>query len=330
MQERLISVIVPVYNGAATLARCIDSVHKQTYRNIEIIIVDDGSEDESAKAASELARLYKNIRLVQTPHSGVSAARNAGIDRMRGEYVTFTDCDDTLSADMLSALAAQLDGGAELAVSGIERRIGAQRFFEPYSSDKTVCINNALGLYLKPMYFNSCSNKLYRADVIRHRGIRFCTDTEIGEDFLFNAEYARYAKKTAVISEPMYFYNMSGKTASPFEDAGRFDAIARMYRAAASLADGDASLAECVRKKICSEYLFALRLYCTGGAGLGEKIKNVREVIKSAEYRAVRGAEKADGAYGAAICTGSAFVICMYFYISAILRRARTLGKKSK
>ena len=188
MDKKCVSVIVPVYNGEKTLEKCIESIENQTYENINIIISDDGSTDGSVALSEKLAEQYDNIVVVKNSHGGVSSARNSGIECSTGEYISFIDCDDEVKPGMISELVNQLEYyGAELAVAGIER-LGSDGscFFEPYSEERVVCVKNAARLYLKPMYFNSCSNKLYIADIIRKNAIRFEIGVWIGEDFLFN------------------------------------------------------------------------------------------------------------------------------------------------
>ena len=99
-----ISVIVPVYNVMAYLTRCVDSIRKQTYRNLEILLVDDGSTDGSAGLCDELADSDPRIRVIHQKNSGVSAARNAGIQEACGEYVLFTDSDDYVAVDYLEKM----------------------------------------------------------------------------------------------------------------------------------------------------------------------------------------------------------------------------------
>lgn len=318
MDKGRISVIVPVYNGEKTLKKCINSITAQTYGDTEIIIVDDGSADGSLQTAQQLARTHERITVLSAEHGGVSATRNIGIERARGEFISFVDCDDEIMPDMLAVMADTLvNGGADLAAVGIERINGGESAFVPYDEQETVFTDNAARLYLKPMYFNSCSNKLYIASVIKERGIHFCEDVYIGEDFLFNAEYARYAKKTAVISRPLYIYRMSGATIAPFSDARRFDMIARMYRAIEMLAAKDAELTECVKRKIYEEYLLAVRLYCMGGARFAEKLANVRRVMRSAEFRAAAECgENGGGWYDKTVRTRCAALVCAYFEVS--------------
>ncbi len=320
MDINYISVIIPVYNGEKTLRKCVQSIENQTYKNIKIIISDDGSTDGSVAEAEKLAREYDNITLVKNKHGGVSSARNAGLEYADGEYISFIDCDDEIKADMLGELLHQLrQNEAELAVAGIERvESDGTTFFAPYSDKRVVCVENAAKLYQKPMYFNSCSNKLYIADIMRKNGIIFDEGVHIGEDFLFNTKYIRYISKVAVISEPMYIYIMSGATSMLFTDTSRFDIIARMYDSIIPFADNDAELMECIKAKIYDEYLLAVRLYCMSGVKFCEKLKTIRRVFGSRQYRTVENARCVGGIYGAVLAAKSAFLVNLYFLLSGI------------
>lgn len=119
MQEERISVIVPVYNVEAYLHRCVDSILNQTYRNLEIILVDDGSADQSGAICDEYARQDSRVVAIHQENGGLSAARNTGIDHAKGKYLSFVDSDDFLDERMLEVLYRDLQAaGAE--VSAIE------------------------------------------------------------------------------------------------------------------------------------------------------------------------------------------------------------------
>ena len=99
METPLVSVIVPVYNAEGTLHACVKSIIEQSYPNIEIILVNDGSSDDSLNVCHALAAGDERIRIVDKPNSGVSASRNAGIENAQGKYLQFIDSDDYLSSD---------------------------------------------------------------------------------------------------------------------------------------------------------------------------------------------------------------------------------------
>ena len=97
MPDRLYSIIVPVYNAEATLNRCVDSILAQTYRNFELILVDDGSRDRSAEIIDQYASADPRVIAIHKLNGGVSSARNAGLDRATGDYVAFIDADDYIT-----------------------------------------------------------------------------------------------------------------------------------------------------------------------------------------------------------------------------------------
>ena len=113
----LISVIVPIYNVEAYLPRCLDSIVNQTYQNLEIILVDDGSPDNCGAICDEYASRDSRIRVIRKENGGVSSARNAGLDVMQGEYLTFVDPDDWLSLDAVQVLYDRLvEDGSDMAI----------------------------------------------------------------------------------------------------------------------------------------------------------------------------------------------------------------------
>ena len=100
----LISIIIPIYNAERTLRRCIDSILIQTYKNIEVILINDGSQDSSSQICHEYLLLDDRIVLYETQNKGVSSARNLGLDKMGGEWVTFVDSDDWVNDSYIQNL----------------------------------------------------------------------------------------------------------------------------------------------------------------------------------------------------------------------------------
>ena len=112
-----ISVIVPVYNAEKYLPRCIDSVLTQIFTDFELLLIDDGSIDESGKICNEYADNDKRIRVFHKENGGVSSARNVGLDKAIGEWITFLDSDDSLFADFFSSFAGLLDSNVDFVTS---------------------------------------------------------------------------------------------------------------------------------------------------------------------------------------------------------------------
>ena len=123
MNSPLVSVIVPVYNVAPYLEQCLDSIVNQTYRNLEIILVDDGSTDESGAICDRYAEQDSRIQVVHKENGGQSSARNVALDMMTGEWVLFVDSDDWIELNTLELLFEQKDERADLVEFGVNSSI---------------------------------------------------------------------------------------------------------------------------------------------------------------------------------------------------------------
>ncbi len=172
MEQPLVSIVIPVYNAAPDLARCIESVRKQTYRNIEVFLVNDGSKDASSPICHMYERIDPRVHVIDKENAGVSAARNTGIAAAQGKYIQFVDSDDYLApgatatlieraehagADMVIAHYYRVDGGKTTRHGFLKRRdVMDQREFARELMDEPASF-----------YYGVLWNKLYRADIIR-------------------------------------------------------------------------------------------------------------------------------------------------------------------
>ena len=207
--EALISVIIPIYNMEAYLARCLDSVLNNTYRNLEVLCVDDGSKDASAEILRAYAEKDSRIVPIFKENGGVSSARNAGLDRMTGEYLTFVDPDDYVHPQYVELLYRALqESGTEVAICGIDKveeeepvqteRIScAQKFFQVKSFSQ-VFKDNKLKAY--------CCRKMISANLASQ--VRFREDLPYMEDTVFFSEACENAKdaRAACLPSSLYFY----------------------------------------------------------------------------------------------------------------------------
>ncbi len=138
----LVSVIIPVYKVENYLKRCVDSVLAQTYENIEIILVDDGSPDNCGEMCDEYARADSRVVVIHKENGGVSAARNIGVERSHGEYVTFVDSDDYISPDYVEYLYSLLfDNDADVAIAGFNKTSDDSCDFASDSENNVKIIN---------------------------------------------------------------------------------------------------------------------------------------------------------------------------------------------
>lgn len=203
----MVTIIVPVFNKQKVLKKCVDSITEQTYRDIEIILIDDGSTDDSWKICEELARQNGKIRVFHKENGGVSSARNLGIQEARGKYIQFVDADDYLFPTITENLVEAIeDNNAELVICGYEQiKQGKSVVFAPERVDR--CMVGELGSHVKGLFkyffINSPWNKLYLRDKIREG---FPEDLSLGEDLTFNLRYMENINYVTVLNKALYYY----------------------------------------------------------------------------------------------------------------------------
>jgi len=216
MQEKqqtrcLVSVIVPVYNAEKTIESCIGSILNQTYRELEVLAVDDGSTDQSLVLLRAMEAADGRMRVFSQANSGVAAARNLAINQARGVYLQFVDSDDFVPAQatqrMVEAMEAQ---GCDMALAPYTEVIGSIRQKRGFLSQDMVLDQRQflgkLSEHPNSFFYSVLWNKLYRRDIIVRNSIRCDGRLPWGEDFAFNTEYYRWAARVAVLSEPVYEY----------------------------------------------------------------------------------------------------------------------------
>ena len=208
------SVVIPVYEAKDSLMRCVESWLGQTEEDLELILVDDGSTDGSGSLCDACAGKDERVRVIHQKNAGVSAARNAGIERAKGEYLLFTDSDDYVARDYLEQMGkALVRSGADLVLCGfhhlyegadIVKLPGESRVFRLLEGEE-----DFLTLY-EQSFLNMPWNKLYK----RERAGRFDTSLSLGEDLLFNLDYLGRCEKVAVLAEPLCYYIQEEQKAS--------------------------------------------------------------------------------------------------------------------
>lgn len=223
MEQPLVSVIVPVYNAKLHIARCVESIRRQSYPNLEIILVNDGSSDVSLQVADVYARADKRILLIDKDNSGVSATRNLAISMATGKYLQFVDSDDYLAPDATRLLVEKAEQNtADLVIAPYYRVETHKPLFSKNEEDSYQTIEQygfldagfydkttfARGLMKEPasFYYGVMWNKLYRRDIVHNHGIQCNVELGWSEDLLFNLEYIRYAARFYALAEPVYYY----------------------------------------------------------------------------------------------------------------------------
>lgn len=208
-----ISIIIPAYNREKTIEKCINSLIPQLKSNIEIIIVDDGSSDNTVSLCEKYAN--NNIKLIKQEHGGVSAARNSGIESAKGKYITFIDSDDYVGKNYIEILENAVKNKPQFVIfDSFEQQKPSGEFFRR-SINLSVCAEKNIDdiyEYLVCQKINNVWLKLFRADIIADNNVRFDTNMIIAEDYLFVMDYTACCDSFDVQPHlPYYFnFNMSG------------------------------------------------------------------------------------------------------------------------
>lgn len=202
-----VSIIVPVYNGAKKLPRCLDSILGQTYENIEVILINDGSQDDSEKICREFAKKDSRIRVISKENEGVSATRNRGIEEAAGTYIQFTDCDDYLEKDYIENMVHAMElQDADLVIAGYtrwkEKHCTVNQPETTFYTNKTEFSKQFFHLYNR-WFLNTPWNKLFRREKIQ---CGFPLNRSLGEDLLFNLAYLKQCESIQVFSSAGYQY----------------------------------------------------------------------------------------------------------------------------
>ena len=212
MNQPLVSIIVPVYNAEIYLGPCLESLRSQTWPDLEIILVNDGSTDGSGQLCAAAARVDGRIRFLDRPNGGVSAARNAALAAAKGDYLQFSDSDDLLTPDATETLvrAAQVTG-TDLVISHFFRVDGEKQAQRGHIKGERLLTRQefAQEMVKAPAnyYYGALWNKLYRRSIVEKQGLRFEEGVSWSEDFLFNLEYLRHVRLVAAVPKPLYYYH---------------------------------------------------------------------------------------------------------------------------
>ena len=200
--DELVSIIIPVYNGEKYIERCLQSAMNQTYKNIEIIVLNDGSSDRSEEIILQMKKQDQRICYYVHNNMGVGKTRNRGIELASGEYITFLDADDTYANDYVEILTQNMQAD-DMLISGYQRISGDMVKFEAKPKN-----NN-----WSHFKYTATSGKMYRKKFLIEHDIKY-RDFKIGEDILFSLAACKVASSIKVIEYAGYhaFYNSSSVT----------------------------------------------------------------------------------------------------------------------
>lgn len=216
MDKNFVSIIVPAYNCSTTIQRTIQCLINQEYQNYEIIIIDDGSTDNTA----DICKKYldnKRLKYFFKENGGVSSARNLGIQYARGNYITFVDSDDYISSDFLKILTSSInDKCTQLIITNIQKvkqikdiDLIQKEIMNSIKIIRKEALNKEIPNLLEKEYLNYLHGKLYDKNLILEYNISFPEEISLGEDTLFNFQYITKCEEVIMNPQTVYFYVQS-------------------------------------------------------------------------------------------------------------------------
>ncbi len=215
MSNELVSVIVPVYNVEKHISKCVDSIVNQSYKNLEIILLNDGSPDNSISVLNEYAQKDSRIIVVDKENEGVAKTRNKGIELATGKYLVFSDSDDMYDVEFVEKAVFELEKGHSQYISGAfetfneNGRLTKVDYLSAFGTE--LDINDYLDVmakYQAGAYWGANWGKMFISSIVNDNNIRYESDVKFAEDFRFNLEYLKYVKHVSLIHEPVYYYRV--------------------------------------------------------------------------------------------------------------------------
>ena len=220
-KDSLISIVIPIYNAEKYLEECLNSIKSQTYKNFEVIMVNDGSKDDSETICMNFLRSDSRFRYLKKANGGVSSARNLGLDNVKGDYITFIDADDWVDENYLDLLITTVKKNhSDIVVSSYKQFNNIDVFYlRAYTIQEKYLLNfekmnrdDFLTIFPKLMSINVCFNnavaKLFRKELVKN--LRFDTSIKYGEDLDFYFRLYLNVDSISYVDEPTYVYRMHG------------------------------------------------------------------------------------------------------------------------
>ena len=271
-----ITIIVPIYNASHYLCECIESILSQSVRDFELILVNDGSTDDSLDICKKYEQSDDRIIVVSQTNSGVSKARNRGLDVAKGEWITFADADDYFLDDALLTLYERaMQTGTDLVLANA-LKLKNGKFSELHRLKNEVLPNAIMSIKHFALW-----GYLFNADIIRKQQLRFIDGLAYSEDRIFIYQMARYCKTIAFCNKPVYVYRINETSACSSQDGVRkachhLDAAFYLNQIALTYQKTDKPVYNCLHRQ--SKHLINLGLYLFVETGFSlENLAKIKE-----------------------------------------------------
>lgn len=287
----MVSIIVPIYNAAKYLPECIESLINQEYRDIEILLVDDGSTDASPAICCEYEKIDHRIRYIRKENGGVSSARNEGIRHAKGMYLTFVDSDDYLdrniigiAVELMNESNADMIGWNALIVNNDEKRKAKDIRFcqDDFADIQAALISNYTSECYCGDYIRAVWGKLLKSSVIHENNISFSEELYIGEDAVFLVEYMQHIQSAVLINEFGYYYRILQNSAVRRYKSDLYDQSIMQIRMLEKLAKNQSN--EIIECSLCVLQWTLLHDLLDNISSSPQKKKDYSDIYKWYEY----------------------------------------------
>lgn len=205
MKEIKISIVIPLHNAELYIEKCLCSILKNKTNKYEIIIINDGSTDNSETICKEIIKQDKRVKYIYKKNEGCSKARNIGINMANGKYIWFVDSDDFLVENAIDNIIIKLEDNEDIDVMLFGYKICYKSGNVIYRIPKN--IREKKDIYNQMLFFNSSWNKLYKKNIITEANISFLENCHMGEDMNFNFKFFSYVKEKKIKVEEKNYYN---------------------------------------------------------------------------------------------------------------------------
>lgn len=289
----MISIIVPVYNTENYLRECIDSILAQTYKNIEVILVDDGSTDNSFLICKEYEKKDSRIKAFHKENAGVSSARNYGISCATGEYISFCDSDDKISPNLYQLLMEYMER------FNVDRVISGYKYFyndghilycKPRIKDGKYEANYILNRMiddgtLSGFLFSGVNNSIFKMSIINENNIKFDPEIKYNEDSFFSFQYMIFSKNIySIQSKATYYYRQHKTSATKKREVGDKYEILRRKLYSMNLQDMNINFETQMMRRNVTETLWQI-LDISEKMYYRDAIKSIKELLRKKEIQ---------------------------------------------
>lgn len=323
-----ISIIVPVYNTEQYISRCIESILNQTFKDFELILIDDGSKDRSGEICDEYAKKDSRIRVFHNNNQGVSATRNYGINISKGKYLMFCDSDDwvadTWCEELYNTILAYPNSWITCNFFQVDNQSNKEKAIKNNLDEINILEKDDFYIVFKSGMSIYSWNKIFDKEKINKFKIRFNENTNLGEDVEFGIDYLKISENIIALNRNLYYYlinNQGTLSSKKYDDY--FDYLIHFYKLRREY------IKECYLEEFCSNYFYQFsnalldRINLSNNESLISKLKYNQKAINTSEFREClnnKSCANRDRKYTKLLKTKNYYIVYFYLQITKAMK----------